>query len=135
MRTADIDTTGSVWHYLPASHKTEHHGHARVVEFGPRAQAVIRPFLKPDLEASAAAVWLALCDLSAARRSSVVTPTRAQVSSMTGLRLRTVSNSLTTLEKAGWIDRAHIPVTNEGKRTATLLRIVLLRKGRSTTEG
>ena len=27
MRTADIDTTGSVWHYLPASHKTEHHGH------------------------------------------------------------------------------------------------------------
>ena len=51
MRTADMDTTGSVWHYLPASHKTEHHGHARVVELGPRAQAVTRPFMNPDLEA------------------------------------------------------------------------------------
>ncbi|MFH0983842.1 MAG: site-specific integrase [Planctomycetota bacterium] len=51
MRGCDIDTTGRVWFYRPSSHKTEHHGHERVVELGPRAQDIIRPFLKPDLAA------------------------------------------------------------------------------------
>ncbi len=51
MRGCDLDMTGKLWLYRPASHKTEHHGHERVVEIGPKAQAVIRPFLKPDLEA------------------------------------------------------------------------------------
>ncbi len=51
MRAADIDTTGSIWHYRPLTHKTEHRGHSRVVDLGPRAQAVVRPFLRTDLEA------------------------------------------------------------------------------------
>ena len=44
-------TGPTVWQYRPASHKTEHHGHDRLIDLGPRAQAVIRPWLKPDLEA------------------------------------------------------------------------------------
>ena len=50
MRGRDLDMTGKLWLYRLASHKTEHHGYERVVELGPRAREVIRPFLKPDLE-------------------------------------------------------------------------------------
>ncbi len=49
MRACDIEMDGAIWIYRPASHKTEHHGHSRVVEPGPKAQAVIRPFLQPEL--------------------------------------------------------------------------------------
>ncbi len=51
MRGRDLDTKGQVWTYTPASHKTEHHGHGRTVYLGPRAQAVLRPFLQRDLSA------------------------------------------------------------------------------------
>ncbi len=51
MRGCDLDTSGPIWLYRPESHKTEHHGHERVVEIGPKAQKIIRPFLKPDVEA------------------------------------------------------------------------------------
>jgi integrase len=51
MRTCDIDTTGALWAYKPAHHKTEHHGHERVIYLGPKAQAILRPLLKPDLMA------------------------------------------------------------------------------------
>ena len=51
MRVMDIDTTGEIWQYRPASHKTEHHGHGRIVDLGPKAQNVVRPFLKADMEA------------------------------------------------------------------------------------
>ena len=47
LRTADIDTTSDVWIYKPAEHKTAHHGRQRTIAIGPRAQAVLRPFLKP----------------------------------------------------------------------------------------
>jgi len=50
MRSCDIDTTGTLWVYRPAHHKTEHHGHERVIYLGPRAQAVLKPLLKPDLQ-------------------------------------------------------------------------------------
>ncbi len=49
MRTCDLDTIGKVWTYSPSSHKTEHHGHCREIYLGPRAQVVLRPFLRPTL--------------------------------------------------------------------------------------
>jgi integrase len=49
MRTGDLDTSGAVWVYRPASHKMEHHGRSRVIHLGPRAQAVLRPWLRPNL--------------------------------------------------------------------------------------
>lgn len=51
MRRCDIDTSGDVWTYRPESHKTEHHGHERVVYLGPQAQKVITPFFKPEMNA------------------------------------------------------------------------------------
>lgn len=51
MRTCDIDTNSKVWVYRPAEHKTQHHGHAREIRLGPKAQRIIAPFLKPDLQA------------------------------------------------------------------------------------
>ena len=48
MRGCDLDMTGDVWAYIPASHKTEHHGRGRTIFIGPRAQTIIRPFLKAD---------------------------------------------------------------------------------------
>lgn len=51
MRACDIDMTGGIWLYRPPSHKTKHKGKDRVVALGPQAQALIRPFLKLDLQA------------------------------------------------------------------------------------
>jgi len=51
MRAIDIDLTGPVWLYRPGRHKTEHHGHVRVVPIGPRAQEIIRRHLRPSVEA------------------------------------------------------------------------------------
>jgi integrase len=48
LRTGDLDMSGDVWVYSPFTHKTEHHGHVRRIALGPRAQAVLRPFLKPS---------------------------------------------------------------------------------------
>lgn len=51
MRTCDVDRSGPIWTYRPASHKTRHHGHERTVYLGPRAQRVLGPWLRPDLTA------------------------------------------------------------------------------------
>lgn len=51
MRTSDIDMSGKVWEYRPASHKTEHHEIERVIFLGPQAQQIIRPFLQAHVHA------------------------------------------------------------------------------------
>ena len=45
MRPIDLDTTRDVWAFTPATHKTAHHGHGRSIYLGPKAQAIIGPFL------------------------------------------------------------------------------------------
>lgn len=81
---------------------------------------------------SAAAVYLALLDLAAERRTSLLTPTRKLLASMTGIKKhQTISQALTTLTRAGWIDLNHIPSSNRGQRT-TLLRLILRRMHRKT---
>ncbi|MCC7406675.1 MAG: site-specific integrase [Phycisphaeraceae bacterium] len=45
LRAVDIDTSREVWTYTPLEHKTAHHGKGRTIYLGPRAQAVIQPFL------------------------------------------------------------------------------------------
>jgi integrase len=51
MRACDINTSGRVWVYTPERHKTAWHGHDRHVYLGPKAQGLIKPFLKADLQA------------------------------------------------------------------------------------
>ena len=45
MRQIDIEKSERVWIYRPTEHKTEHHGHDRVVCLGPKAQQILIPFL------------------------------------------------------------------------------------------
>src|SRR5262249_20791368 len=52
MRSCDIDTSGRVWIYTPPEHKTEHHGKRRQVYLGPRAQAVLKSWLRVNLAAN-----------------------------------------------------------------------------------
>lgn len=51
MRTCDIDRSATLWIYKPATHKNKHRGHARIVYLGARAQKVLNPFLKLNLQA------------------------------------------------------------------------------------
>jgi integrase len=51
MRTGDLNTSGPTWTYTPAKHKSEYRGLTRTIYLGPRAQEVLRPFLKTDLAA------------------------------------------------------------------------------------
>jgi integrase len=45
LRPIDLDRSREVWEFRPASHKTEHHGRERIIFIGPKAQAVILPYL------------------------------------------------------------------------------------------
>lgn len=56
MRPFDIDRKSNPWVYRPASHKTEHHGRARVIYIGPKAQDILRKYLPdpPGLKLAAA---------------------------------------------------------------------------------
>jgi len=49
MRAVDIDMTGPIWKYRPPRYKTEHHNDGsdreRIVFLGPRAQALLKPYL------------------------------------------------------------------------------------------
>src|SRR5581483_6011251 len=53
LRPCDLDVTGDVWLYRPASHKTAHHGKGRAIGIGPRAREVLEPFLPTELRAYA----------------------------------------------------------------------------------
>lgn len=52
MRWGDVDRTGSIWLYRPASHKTQHHGKDRVIPLGPQTQEILKGFPKLDPNAS-----------------------------------------------------------------------------------
>jgi len=51
LRPAGIDRSGSEWTYTPMTHKTEHHGRDRAILLGPRAQAILAPYLDCDVAA------------------------------------------------------------------------------------
>ena len=51
MRTRDIEKRDGVWVYRPRQHKTAQHDIARTICIGPKAQAVIAPYLRDDPDA------------------------------------------------------------------------------------
>jgi integrase len=51
MRACDIDMGGAVWLYRPPHHKTKHRGKTRAIALGPRAQEIVKPFLKLGTQA------------------------------------------------------------------------------------
>jgi integrase len=50
MRPCEVDRSGEVWEYRPSRHKTEHHGQERLILIGPKAQAVLAPYLLREAE-------------------------------------------------------------------------------------
>jgi integrase len=48
MRPCDIDRSSEVWVYKPYTHKTEHHEIDRKILLGPKAQAILAPWLIRD---------------------------------------------------------------------------------------
>jgi len=74
MRACDLNTGGRVWEYVPQSHKTQHHGRGRTIFLGPRAQEIVRPFLKADLQAYLFSPRDAVREFNAERSSRRVTP-------------------------------------------------------------
>jgi integrase len=66
LRPCDLDRSGDVWTYRPASHKTEHHGRERVVFIGPKAQGVLLKYLAR----AASARCFRPCDSEAKRRAA-----------------------------------------------------------------
>lgn len=50
IRGRDLNMMGKVWEYIPESHKTEHHGKRRIIFIGPKAQQIVREYLKPNLQ-------------------------------------------------------------------------------------
>ena len=51
LRPCDVDRSRETWVYRPESHKTQHHGHDRIVFIGPRAQQILLPYLLRDSQA------------------------------------------------------------------------------------
>ncbi|MHC4741060.1 MAG: tyrosine-type recombinase/integrase [Planctomycetota bacterium] len=49
MRPCDIETTGKIWRYQPKAHKTKYRGDERIISIGPKAQKILKPFLKRKL--------------------------------------------------------------------------------------
>jgi integrase len=74
MRTCDLDTSGRLWIYTPERHKAEHHGKERRISIGPKAQAVLRPWLRADLMAYLFSPKEAMEEYQASRRQGRNTP-------------------------------------------------------------
>jgi integrase len=74
MRSCDIERTGAVWVYRPKGHKLEHHGKARLVPIGPKAQAILAPYLLRAGDAYLFSPAEAVADLRARRHAARVTP-------------------------------------------------------------
>ena len=51
MRPCDIDRSGKTWVYEPFHHKNLWRGHQRLIPLGPKAQKLLKPFLKRAPEA------------------------------------------------------------------------------------
>jgi integrase len=51
MRTADLITSSTTWEYRPEFHKLDHLDVERVIMIGPKAQEILKPWLRPELEA------------------------------------------------------------------------------------
>lgn len=75
LRTCDLDMTDDVWVYQPWTHKNEHHGQIRRIAIGPKAQAILKPFLKPDkAEAYVFSPREAVAEVRAKQRQQRKTP-------------------------------------------------------------
>lgn len=74
IRPCDVTRAGDVWEFAPATHKTEHHGQQRLIQFGPRAQSVLAPYLERPSDSYCFSPSEAEAERNARRRLSRRTP-------------------------------------------------------------
>ncbi len=74
VRRCDLDTTGDVWLYRPATHKTAWKGKSRVIAVGPKAQTLLRQFFVPDFAAPLFSPVRAVAECRAGRAADRKTP-------------------------------------------------------------
>jgi len=74
MRTCDLDMSGTVWMYSPEAHKMLYQGRERKVYVGPRAQSVLRPWLRNEPSAFLFSPAEARAERHAAMRKARRTP-------------------------------------------------------------
>jgi integrase len=74
MRTGDVDRGAPVWIYTPRAHKTEDREIDRRIYIGPRAQAILTPWLKADPDAYLFSPAEAMAERWAAQRAAHKTP-------------------------------------------------------------
>jgi integrase len=48
MRPCDVDRSSELWVYRPFTHKTEHHGIEKAIILGPKAKAILEPWLNRE---------------------------------------------------------------------------------------
>jgi integrase len=80
MRVGDLNTSGQTWEYVPRSHKSQHWGRDRSILIGPKAQAILREFLRPNVDAFVFSPTEADCERQSKRRTdrrSPMTPSQA----------------------------------------------------------
>jgi len=70
MSTGEIDTAGELWEYRPRRHKMAHLGRERTIIIGPRAQTIIMPYLRRELEAPLWTPRMAHEERAAAKREA-----------------------------------------------------------------
>jgi integrase len=86
MRGCDLKTDETTWEYRPKRHKTQHRGKSRVVFLGPKAQAIVRAFLKTDTQAYLFSPRDVVDEFNARRRAerkSPMTPSQSKRSRKT----------------------------------------------------
>jgi integrase len=74
MRTGDITMSGRVWEYRPLEHKMEHVEKDRLIHIGPRAQEIVKPWLRANFEEFLFSPREAMAERSERRRASRKTP-------------------------------------------------------------
>ncbi|MFI5386677.1 MAG: tyrosine-type recombinase/integrase [Fimbriimonadales bacterium] len=75
MRGSNLNMSGAIWEYRPETHKTEHHeGASRVIMLGPKAQEVIRPFLRLSVSGYLFSPRQSEAERNAERRAERKTP-------------------------------------------------------------
>ncbi|HEV7299198.1 MAG TPA: site-specific integrase [Tepidisphaeraceae bacterium] len=109
MRIREIDTSGKVWVYRPPHHKTAHHGKTREIRIGPRAQDLLRPFLRHQVDAHVFSPAEAEKERHAALRDARTTPAKPwehRRDRSTEPRQRAPQDHYTTASYRRAIDRA-----------------------------
>lgn len=74
LRGCELDRSGDTWIYRPSEHKNAWRDHDRTIPLGPKAQDVVRPFLKQDEDAFLFSPREAEEHRNALRRSARKTP-------------------------------------------------------------